>query len=459
MSIRASLPSGDGVALALFFVSTLTVSSSIEASPIRDAYHQVLPDYENYLVHIDELDKILWNSTSFSELEIWQMFMHSALAAKNTQLEAIAQQELIRLGMTEESINALYRLDPASFDAKRIATWVYAQRSAVLPTKVNANDIDALRAYYSHQEMAELATINAYFNMFSVLYGTGFVKEQATLSYPNLKPQLSALKQKKDETATGWSDRHYFESGVLVLDLSVPMLLLDTVMLEEPHSFSLDQVWEMFVIAQKAADCKHCVTHGAFGMHLEYAAPERIIAAYNYDGPTVTTDETAGITARQKARFDFVQAAVPIPSRVTAAHREALTENYSQEEIQHLIGIASVIGVLSTYMQITAVITDNESKDFAEKILGPEGFVIGRHVGPVEEQRAMHPTTMRRLRPVDDGLGRTQLFYGNALYSASLGAKYPVLSGPVLHAVIEIVLLGILIVGYVLISRKKRGAL
>lgn len=449
VNLRA-IRSGRGkTGAVLLAVHILASSPKAHASPVREAYHQVLPDYANYLVHIDALDDILWSSTSFSELEVWQMLLHSALAAQCQQLEAIAQKELVRLGMTGPEIDALYRLDDGALDPKQRATMVYVQRSAVLPTRVNANDVDTLRRYYSHQEVAELATLNAYFNMFLVLYGTGFVDQDSTLAHPGLEPNLEALQQTKDEDSASWSDRHYFESAALVLDLSMPMLLLDTVMLEEPHSFGLDEVWEMFVIAQKAADCKHCVTHGAFGMHLEYASPERIVAAYDYDGSTE-------VDARRKARFNFLQAAVPIPSRVTQGHREALTRNYSREEVQHLIGIASVIGVLSTYMQVTAVITDEESKNFAEKILGPRGFVLGRHVGPPEEQRAMHPTTMRRLRPAEDGLGRTKLFYGNSLYAASLGAKYPLVPGPLLHAMLELCLLSLLIVGHLVLQRRSR---
>lgn len=435
------------ILLVVMSVVTLFLPIGAHASPVKDAYHQVMPQFDNFLVAIDALDQVLWTGTSFSQQQVWETLLHSAIAANNKQLEASAQQALIDFGMTEQQMKALYRLDPTVYEEDYLAVLTFAQRSAVLPTKVNANDINKLREYYSTIEVTELAMINAYASMFNVLYGTGYVSQNTEPVFANFSPQLVSLKQEKILSAIGWRDRHFFESPLLVLDLSLPFVDLDGVMLEEPHSFSLGELWEMFVVGQTVSDCKHCITHGAFGMHLALRDHQDIINAYKYDG-------TGNYTAREKARLDFVQNALRQPSTITEAHRTALSDHYSELEIQHILGISSFMGMLSSYMQITACITDDESANFARYLLGPEGFEIGRHVGPRDEQRRMHPISLYRITPNDEGIERTQIFSGQVMRKVWSESKFPTVSGPVTHAFLQILLFVGFIIGCLKINAK-----
>ena len=60
---------------------------------------------------------MIWTGTSFSERAVWETVLHSALAAELPLPEAQAQQTLARLGMSEQEMAALYRIDPSVYDA------------------------------------------------------------------------------------------------------------------------------------------------------------------------------------------------------------------------------------------------------------------------------------------------------------------------------------------------------
>lgn len=438
--------------LIVIGITLLTVRPTLAAHPsvIANTYQQTLPKFEAFLANINELDSLLWSATEFSEQQIWEMILHSALAAKNIQLEAVAHQQLVRLGITEGELRTLYELNPEQLNAKQIATYVYAQRSGVLPTRVNANDIIELRKHFGHKALVDLKLINAYVNMFSIHYASGYVDVDTNKSYPDLTPNLQALTQEKDNTATGWEDRHFFESSALSPEFTTPLFEMDVVTLLDRHSFNEQEIWEMFVIGQKASDCKHCVTHGAFGMHLAYAEPKEIVNAYNYDGSGDYSD-------REKARFDFIRATMVLPSQVTQAHLAALEQHYTEQEIQHIVALTAFMGLLSSYMQVTAVITDAESANFTTNLLGPEGFELGRHVGPVEQQRAIHPTTMYRLSEhsgANQDMHRVMLWGGHVVIDIWSREKFTFISGPALHAISQIIIILALLIGYRKVTAK-----
>ncbi|MEM6602299.1 MAG: hypothetical protein AAF649_13045, partial [Verrucomicrobiota bacterium] len=135
-------------------------------------------------------------------------------------------------------------------------------------------------------------------------------------------------------------------------------------------------------------------------------------------------------------------AAVQLPSAVTPAIIAEMERYYTDFEIDHIIGMGGVIAFLSNYMQTTAVVTDQESVDFANLVLAPVGWHLGRHAGWPEEQRAMHPTTLFRLTPGEDAIAKNFMFYRNAYWPVLIGYWTDRL-GPVVFFVIVQILLAV----------------
>ncbi len=110
-------------------------------------------------------------------------------------------------------------------------------------------------------------------------------------------------------------------------------------------------------------------------------------------------------------------------------------------------------------MQTAGVVADAESAGFAMDVLAPEGFTLGRHVGPPDTHRKMHPVTMYRLaenapqvtREVDHML----LWMDNTFYETRRDPKFTALPGSVLLALLEILVFVALLLGWRLVTSSK----
>ncbi|MEM6735477.1 MAG: hypothetical protein AAF620_05345 [Bacteroidota bacterium] len=405
-----SLKKSVGVCLIL----TITLISTYKAcadtfKPARQIYYTTVSSWEDFLFFADELEVVLEEKSLFPKHFIWSLWLQTALASGSESFEALAQKHLLDLGLSEEKIKAFYRLDPRELTEAELAAFTFAQRGGVLPVKVNANDIWLLRQHYDEREIVNIMLLTSYAATFNVLYGTGLVNDSA-LNPPKpiteVDPQLFSLSQKKQENSSRFERRQFFESPILAANLTKPFLGMDWVVFNE-HKFSVRESWEFFTIGQVASDCKHCQAHGALGMHYLGNDRKRIQQVYLFNEDSVFTE-------KERAGFEFMKHALQLPSKVNAEHIQALKEYYSETEIHHVLGVAVVTAFLSNYMQITAVVTDEESVEFAKEVIGPLGWHIGRHVGWPEEQRPMHPKTLFRLTWDGTILDKNKMFYSHA---------------------------------------------
>ncbi|MEM6909911.1 MAG: hypothetical protein AAF494_14665 [Pseudomonadota bacterium] len=427
---------------ALALVAT-PASAQTEAGEgkVRDVFYSSIELWEDYLDFADDLEETLWKDSQFNEVETWQIWLHNSLGSKSKSLEALAQRKLLSLGQTEEQIRALYTLDPRLYDAADLARFRVAQRAGSLPVRTNSSDLADLRLYYDEREIVDVLILSGYGAMMSMLYGTGYVDDPSVnpdFALTKLQPDRTALKQEKQQTPMGFEKRQYLESPILSPNLSMPYLGMDWLMFNE-HAFSEGQAWEFFMIGMKASDCKHCQTHAALGMQYFGREHSRIQALYLYG------EDPSPFTPKERAAFDFVRAAAQLPSQMTPEIREAAEANYTDFEIDHLIGMAGVIAFLSNYMQTSAVVTDQESVNFANQVLAPVGWHLGRHAGWPEEQRVMHPTTLFRLTEGEGAFEKNLLFYSHAYWPVltgywtdRLGPKFAVL-------IIEIIIAALLL--------------
>ncbi|MDO7837200.1 hypothetical protein Q4610_19325 [Sphingobium sp. HBC34] len=141
---------------------------------------------------------------------------------------------------------------------------------------------------------------------------------------------------------------------------------------------------EAFMLLSLASGCRHCQAHGGYGLHLEGAPVERIQALWDFERSDQFSDA-------ERAVYYFALAAGSSPNAATPDHYAELREYYSDSQITELLGVVAMSGFLNRYSDTLAVVTDQESVDWALQTLGPVGWTQGKHMGAAVEQRAGFP--------------------------------------------------------------------
>ena len=69
-------------------------------------------------------------------------------------------------------------------------------------------------------------------------------------------------------------------------------------------------------------------------------------------------------------------------------------KHFSNIQIIEIMAAIAAGGFLNRWNDTIATVTDQESVDFAKRVLGPVGWDMGKHTDEAEEQRKAHPLTM-----------------------------------------------------------------
>lgn len=145
---------------------------------------------------------------------------------------------------------------------------------------------------------------------------------------------------------------------------------------------------EAFMLLSLASGCRHCQAHGGYGLHLAGVAAERIQALWDFERSELFFDA-------ERAVYYFALAAGASPNAVTPEHFERLRRHFTDRHISELLAVVAISGFLNRYSDTLAVVTDQESVDWASRVLGPVGWTQGKHVGSSKEQRAGFPRMHR----------------------------------------------------------------
>lgn len=89
--------------------------------------------------------------------------------------------------------------------------------------------------------------------------------------------------------------------------------------------------------------------------------------------------------------MNFALAASKSPSQVIPEHHEEVRNHYSSREFADILAIVAPAGWLNRWNDSSAVVTDQESVDWAKANLTQVGWKLGRHEGEAGEQRLAHP--------------------------------------------------------------------
>ena len=141
---------------------------------------------------------------------------------------------------------------------------------------------------------------------------------------------------------------------------------------------------EAFMLLSLASGCRHCQAHGGYGLHQAGVSAERIQALWDFE-------RSEQFSTAERAIYNFALAAGASPNAVTSEHYAELRKHYTDPQITELLGVVAMSGFLNRYSDTLAVVTDQESVDWASQVLGPVGWSQGKHVGSAVEQRAHAP--------------------------------------------------------------------
>lgn len=143
----------------------------------------------------------------------------------------------------------------------------------------------------------------------------------------------------------------------------------------------------VFTAASLASGCTHCQSHGSYHLHSLGVPDDKIQALWSYQ-----TSER--FTPAERAALDLAFAAGVAPNASGPEHFEALRKYYSDEQIIEIVAVIAIGGFLNRWNDTIATVTDQESVDFAKRVLEPAGWRQGKHQGGAQEQRKAHPITL-----------------------------------------------------------------
>ena len=143
----------------------------------------------------------------------------------------------------------------------------------------------------------------------------------------------------------------------------------------------------VFTVASLANGCRHCQSHGSYHLHRLGVPDEKIQALWNYQTSNLFSDA-------ERAALDLAFAAGVAPNATGPDNFVELRKHYTDTQIIEILAVIAMGGFLNRWNDTIATVTDQESIDFANRVLRPVGWNQGKHVGATEEQRKGHPITL-----------------------------------------------------------------
>jgi alkylhydroperoxidase family enzyme len=146
----------------------------------------------------------------------------------------------------------------------------------------------------------------------------------------------------------------------------------------------------VFVVSSLASGCRHCQSHGAYGLAKAGVPIEKIRALWDFEISPL-------FSGAERAALRFASAVGQAPNAVTPEHHAELRKHYSDAEIAQILVQLCVGGWLNRWNDSLATVTDQESLDWAMANLAVVGWDIGKHVGEPSEQRKGTPEQLRKM--------------------------------------------------------------
>ena len=186
-------------------------------------------------------------------------------------------------------------------------------------------------------------------------------------------------------TKSDYSNRQEFEMELWPELRETWNQMIKLVFPERDVSGELKQL--VFTVASLASGCRHCQSHGAFHLHQIGVADAKIQALWSFEESELFTDA-------ERAALRLALAAGATPNATTPEIIEELRQHFTNIQIIELMAVIATGGYLNRWNDTIATVTDQESIDFANRVLQPVGWDAGKHVGEKSEQRKAHPINL-----------------------------------------------------------------
>jgi len=126
-------------------------------------------------------------------------------------------------------------------------------------------------------------------------------------------------------------------------------------------------------VVSNAAGCRYCQAHTTHGSAEKLGVSEEKVAkVWEYQTSDLFSDA-------EKAALDLALAAGQSPNAANETHFEALRKHYDEREIVEIVGVISVFGFLNRWNDTMATTLEDAPRAFADALMGPAGWEIGKH--------------------------------------------------------------------------------
>lgn len=167
-----------------------------------------------------------------------------------------------------------------------------------------------------------------------------------------------------------------------------------------------DTIGLVMYAASQAAGCAYCTAHSCTFALRRGADSQRINPA------------------AKGSALDVARAIASVPATLSDEHRRALRADYSAADAEWIVLTIAMMGFLNKFMDAFGVPLENSMLVAAERVIGPTGWVPGRHAGgppgevePPRAERLVDLAGIVRLLPA--------LLYRDARWSAGAPGKWP----------------------------------
>jgi alkylhydroperoxidase family enzyme len=143
----------------------------------------------------------------------------------------------------------------------------------------------------------------------------------------------------------------------------------------------------VFLASSMASGCRHCQSHGAFHLNVLGVSEEKILSIWNLE-------ESDHFTDAEKAALSLAVSAGASPNATEPHHFAEMRKHFTDIQIIEIMAVIAAGGFLNRWNDTIATVTDQESIDFAEKVLSKVGWDAGKHKGESHEQRKAHPLNL-----------------------------------------------------------------
>jgi uncharacterized peroxidase-related enzyme len=126
------------------------------------------------------------------------------------------------------------------------------------------------------------------------------------------------------------------------------------------------------IVASTAAGCRYCQAHETVDARMRGVDEDKIADIWDFErSPRYSEDERAALR--------FARDASVVPNDVTPAHFEELRRHFDDGEIVEILAVVGLFGFLNRWNDSMATDLEDVPRAFADRTIGPRGWVPGKH--------------------------------------------------------------------------------